>query len=77
MRGQAAFLNDFWCLNTYSTWKMTWQEHEGIPLNLYEAGNWHRDVVKLEALGTHNFFALSEEFPKAKASQPSEFDTMM
>ena len=73
----AAFLNDFWCLNTYTEWKMTWQEHEGIPLNLYEMGNWHRDLVALEALGTHNFFSLADEHPRNKGGAVSEFDTMM
>ena len=56
---------------------MTWQEHEGVPLNLYELHNWHRDTPRLESLGTHNFFSLADEFPSAKDASNDEFDTMI
>lgn len=73
----AAFLNDLWCINTATEWKMTWQEHEGVPLNILEMHNWHRDIPRLEAVGAHNFLALSAERPGAMAKRLNEFDTMI
>jgi hypothetical protein len=59
----SAFLNDFWCLNTWSTWRMTWLEEEGVPLPIYELSDWRRDVPTLESEGAHGFFTFKDEHP--------------
>ena len=71
----SAFLNDFWCLNTWSTWRMTWLEEEGVPLPIYELGDWRRDVPTLESEGAHGFFTFKDEHPAA-SRMPEGVDSM-
>ena len=73
--GSAKFLNDMWCANPWHNWKWQWNEFEGVPLTLYEQGNWRRDLSKLEEQPVNNFFEYTDE--KAEASHAPSADDLV
>ena len=73
--GSAKFLNDMWCANPWHNWQWQWNEFEGVPLTLYEQGNWRRDLSKLEEQPVNNFFEYTDE--KAEASHAPSADDLV
>ena len=67
--------HDMWCANPWHNWKWQWNEFEGVPLTLYEQGNWRRDLSKLEEQPVNNFFEYTDE--KGEVSHAPSADDLV
>ena len=76
----SSFLNDLWCVNTWSLWKMTWANEEGVPMELYESADWRRGTPMVEAVSAHQYFEYGVEPGKQRNKGdglPSTSNTQM